>query len=103
MRARPRCQKVGECRRCHRLRPMECKDICENCRNYLARPYQPTGVGRGGPGVLRGAEDIAGRLESYAEIRSRHYTIAEASLRLGVSVRTGSRYEARLRAQRQVA
>lgn len=85
------------CGRCKRVRPHVARDLCVSCYHYVRRPYVPTGAGMGGPGVLRDACSLAGRLEDYAEIRARHYTIGQAAKRLGVSVRTADRYEARLR------
>lgn len=87
------------CSRCGRVRPHGGLGLCEGCYSYARRPYVPTGAGMGGPGVLRDTSAVAGRLQDYAEIRSRHYTIGQAAARLGISIRTADRYEARLRQQ----
>lgn len=90
------------CRRCKRIRPYRGKGLCESCGGR--RPYVPTGVGRGAPGVARTRQDVEGRLAEFAELRAqrdatgrRVYSIAAAARRIGVSDRTGERYSARLR------
>lgn len=92
-----------DCRRCHKFRPHRGKGLCVSCYDYVRRPYVPTGAGRGGPGTAKSAEAVESRLEEFADLRARHYTIAQAALRVGVSVRTGERYEARLRAEKENA
>jgi hypothetical protein len=64
--------------------------------------YRATGTGPGGRGVPKDAVVVAGRIEDYAELRGRGLTVAQAAERLGISDRTGTRYEARLRAEREM-
>jgi hypothetical protein len=45
----------------------------------------------------------AGRIEDYAELRSWGLTRRQAAARLGVTLRTLDRYDADLKARRQVA
>lgn len=94
MRRRP----IRYCQRCRRHRPYRAKGLCGHCYTYTRRPYQPTGVGRGGPGVPKSAEVLESRLEEFAELRARHYTTVQAAARIGISVRTAERYAARLKA-----
>lgn len=60
---------------------------------------QPTGAGRGAPGLPKGALDVAGRIEDFAEVLAQGYSRLHAAERLGVSYRTACRYITRLRQQ----
>jgi molybdenum-dependent DNA-binding transcriptional regulator ModE len=63
----------------------------------------PTGAGRGGPGTLRDAAAVAGRVEDFAELLGQGYSLLYAAERIGVSYRTAARYINRLRAQQGTA
>lgn len=88
------------CKRCNRFKPHCAKGYCWSCYSYRRRPYKPTGAGMGGAGVPRTPAEVADRLAEYADLRARHYTIEQAALRVGLSTRTGHRYEARLKSQK---
>lgn len=67
------------------------------------RLAQQTGRGRGAPGVPKGEDAVAGRIEDLADILAQGYTLRGAAARLGVHVRTAHRYRIRLRAQQGAA
>lgn len=94
---------IRDCVRCRRPRPHHGRGLCESCHAYVRRPYVPTGAGRGGPGLPKAPRALAGRIEDYAEIRGRHYSVDDAAARLQISIRTAWRYEARLRSQQEGA
>lgn len=75
--------------------------VCNACHMRARRLREPPSpvTGRGGPGVPRSREVVAGRLEDFIEIRSRHYGVHEAAERLQISRRTAWRYEKRRREQ----
>jgi hypothetical protein len=75
--------------------------MCHTCHEAVRCPYVPTGAGRGGPGIPRSGEVVADRLAEFAVLRGWGYTVRAAADRVGVSWRTGCRYEARLKVRLQ--
>lgn len=75
----------GRCRPCAKAAAYAAANPCD-------RP------GPHGRGVQKGAVVLAGRIETYAELtREQYYTLENAAARMGISVRTAQRYEARVR------
>lgn len=83
------------CLRCGRDRRHEARGLCVTC--YHAKPYEPTGTGRGGVGVPRDRATLAGRMDDFAELRRWGLSVHAAARRLGIALRTAWRYEARLK------
>lgn len=88
------------CDRCDRVRIHNGGGLCDSCYRLVRYPYEPTGVGRGGPGVEKSADVLFRRIDEFAQYRRSGRTIAEAAGMAGVSDRTGQRYEKRLKAER---
>lgn len=90
------------CRECGRPRQAG-RSLCHTCRNRSNPDHQPTGAGRGAPGLPKGAEVVAGRIEDFAELLGQGYKLYGAVERLGISPRTGRRYLSRLKEQQGAA
>jgi len=88
---------IRTCSRCGRDRRHEARGLCVTCYRIVWQPYVPTGVGRGGPGVGRSADDMAGRMADVEELLGRRYSGGKIAERLGLSDRTVRRYISRLR------
>ena len=82
------------CTGCRRLRPIKSDDHCGTC---YTRRYQPLVGNPGAAGVHKSRDVIAGRIEDLAELRVQRADQRQIAHRLGVSVRTVQRYQARLR------
>lgn len=86
---------VTECAKCERKKPIRPgrRGLCEGC-HHAARKDRSLGDWGYGP---------AERMADHAALRGRGLTVAEAAVRLGVSVRTAQRYEAALAKARNAA
>jgi hypothetical protein len=92
-------------------RTITCVSCCRRAKNWSrgrcaacakAAAYAAANSrGQAGPhgrGVPKGAVVVSGRIEDYAELtREQYYTLENAAARMGISVRTAQRYEARVR------
>jgi hypothetical protein len=81
-------------------------DICRQAAATYRRGWRRRRrVRREAAGIANAARSAirAGRIEDYQELRSWGLTRREAAERLGVTLRTVDRYDADLKAQRQVA
>ena len=87
-------QRRGICARCQRERNLHTREHCEPCRRTINENW--TRNPPAGAGVERTPEAVTGRIDDYAELRSRGYTIRQAAERLRIHSRTAQRYEARL-------
>lgn len=102
MYANPCCRKPERpCGRCGKSRLIHAKGMCHNCYAYQRRAAAPTtGVGRGGPGVRKTADDIAARLEDFLIlVKQRGLSQTAAARELEISVRTAVRLARRARDQ----
>ena len=90
------------CAHCRTKRPRDAHRAgwrCDHCRRCYKR-WMDHGFPASGPPVKR--VQVAGwrsdgRVEDYAELRSWGLTRQESAARLGVTIRSALRYEARLR------
>lgn len=79
---------LAECGSCERVRPLECRGLCHTCRE-----------GRRRDGTIGGFGYVkADRVADFARLRMAGAAVAGAAGRVGVSERTGWRYEAELAA-----
>jgi hypothetical protein len=79
---------IAECFCCGLTRPIKSRSLCDTCRRRI-RKY----------GTLQSWGQVkADRLAEYAELREAGASVESAAWDAGVSVRTGQRYEAELRA-----
>jgi hypothetical protein len=88
------------CVSCQRLAKNYSRERCRACARAdayaAANPCDRPGPH--GRGVPKGAVVLAGRIEDYVELtREQCYTLENAAARMGISVRTAQRYEARVR------
>ena len=79
---------LAECASCERVQPLRARGLCASC--YVTRFRNGT---LGEFGYLK-----ADRMADYARLRLNGAAQAEAAKRVGVSRRTGERYEAELAA-----
>ena len=80
-------RRVAECASCERVRPLISRGLCDTCR---ARHQENGTIGE--YGYVK-----ADRMADFARLRSSGYGVGEAARRIGVSERTGERYEAELK------
>ena len=77
-----------ECASCHRRNlPIRTRGLCGGCRSRCRRNHTLSEWG----------EVKADRLAAFASLRSEGFSVGRAAWEVGVSVRTGERYEAELR------
>jgi DNA-binding NarL/FixJ family response regulator len=84
---------VNACTGCRRVRPHHALGQCSTCYH---QPYHPRTGNPGGAGIPKTGADIAGRVENLAELLRQETDRTVIARRLGVSVRTVSRYLDRL-------
>jgi hypothetical protein len=77
---------LAECASCERIRPLRARGLCNSC--YVTRFHNGT---LSDYGYVK-----ADRMTDYARLRLNGATQADAARRIGVSRRTGERYEAEL-------
>ena len=92
---------VRLCRGCGRHRPHWGRGLCRACWDADRRArfgrYEPNTGNPGGRGIPTAPDAVASRIEEYAYIRPHTRNRREAAARVGISYRTASRYEARLK------
>lgn len=80
-------RQVAECGSCERVRPLIERGLCDSCRSLRRKDGTI-----GDYGYVK-----TDRMQDYAELRQFGESVAVAASRVGVSERTGWRYEAQLR------
>lgn len=78
---------TGTCASCRQDREITTRGLCDACRSRCRRDHTISGWG----------EAKAARLEIYASLRTAGWSVGWAAWEIGVSERTGWRYEAELR------
>lgn len=76
-----------ECASCHRPRPIGTRGLCNGCRSRCRRNHT----------IAEWGEVKADRFAIYASLRAAGWSVGWAAWEIGVSERTGWRYEADLR------
>ena len=79
-------RRLAECASCERIRPLIERGLCDSCRTLRRRDGTI-----GDYGYVK-----TDRMEDYADLRRFGESVAVAASRVGVSERTGWRYEAQL-------